>query len=236
MQKNKTKGFTLAEVLIVLGIIGVVAALSAPALIQRAAAAKTGPAISRMISTLSNGFQSYMQQNDADTVKFAKASIASNPVAIFEELANGHVKMKKESSSPLIKRSVGDTVGVVPSGKDMFVFADKSAVILPTNSCDPVSGELVAAEGGEGGAPAVLGGCKFYFLLMGYGSKDNIFLGDDAFEFAYDNKGEILVYGLDYGTSWETDCSDSAIASFTPASDKSTCGGRIVANGYKKDY
>ena len=37
------QGFTLAEVLITLGIIGVVAALPAPALVQNAGNAKVGP-------------------------------------------------------------------------------------------------------------------------------------------------------------------------------------------------
>lgn len=48
------KGFTLAEVLITLGIIGVVAALTAPALVQNAGTAKIGPTLAKVVSTLEN--------------------------------------------------------------------------------------------------------------------------------------------------------------------------------------
>ena len=73
--KNRKYGFTLAEVLITLGIIGVVAAMSAPALIQHASAAKTGPAMSRAISALSNGMQAFLFANDANKIN------QSSPVA-----------------------------------------------------------------------------------------------------------------------------------------------------------
>ncbi len=46
--KRIKKAFTLAEILITLGIIAVVAALTTPALIQHAASAKIGPAMSSL--------------------------------------------------------------------------------------------------------------------------------------------------------------------------------------------
>lgn len=59
----KMKGFTLAEVLITLGIIGVVAALTAPALIQDVSNAHIGPTLSKFKSTLENA--NYQMLNDA---------------------------------------------------------------------------------------------------------------------------------------------------------------------------
>ena len=47
----KKHGFTLAEVLITLGIIGVVAALTAPALVQNAGSAQIGPKLAKAVST-----------------------------------------------------------------------------------------------------------------------------------------------------------------------------------------
>lgn len=49
--KNK-QGFTLAEVLITLGIIGVVAALTAPALVKNTANAQIGPTLAKVKSTV----------------------------------------------------------------------------------------------------------------------------------------------------------------------------------------
>lgn len=236
MAQYKGKGFTLAEVLIVLGIIGVVAALSAPALIQHANAAKTGPAMARAISVMTVGFNSYMQLNNADSVNFAKASIAKDPVKIFEELASGHIKMKKKTDSPAIYPSINGNA-VVANNQAMFEFPDKSVVIVPASKCDSATGQVTTTEGGEEKVTTPsTAGCQIYFLPMGYKNKQRLLMGEDAFELSYNNNGEILVYGLDYGDKWSEKCSDSLVANFTPASDKSTCGGRIAAKGFKKDY
>ena len=45
------KGFTLAEVLITLTIIGVVAALTAPALVNNAGFARVGPSLAKFVNT-----------------------------------------------------------------------------------------------------------------------------------------------------------------------------------------
>jgi len=238
MTRYKKKGFTLAEVLIVLGIIGVVAALSAPALIQHANAAKTGPAMAKAISVMTVGFNSYMQLNNADTINFAKASISKDPVKIFEELASGHIKIKKLSgSSPAVYKSVTGASSV-KNNQTMFEFPDKSVVIVPSSTCDSATGKVttVDEEGQTTENIPSTAGCQIYFMPMGYKNKARLMLGEDVFELSYNNNGEVLVYGLDYGTSWTEDCSDEKVANFTPASDKSTCGGRIAAKGFKKDY
>ena len=54
------KAFTLAEVLITLGIIGVVAALSTPALVNNTQQAKIGPTLSKFVSTFENAMESLM--------------------------------------------------------------------------------------------------------------------------------------------------------------------------------
>ena len=64
----KKFGFTLAEVLITLGIIGVVAALTTPALIQNIGMAKVGPALSKAVSTFENANQTMLAQEDANTI------------------------------------------------------------------------------------------------------------------------------------------------------------------------
>ncbi len=71
----KKSGFTLAEVLITLGIIGVVAALTAPALVQNAGTAKIGPTLSKVVSTLENANEQMMHDEDAtDLGKIAETS------------------------------------------------------------------------------------------------------------------------------------------------------------------
>ena len=55
----------MAEVLITLGIIGVVAALTAPALVQNAGNSKVGPTLSKVVSTLENTNQQILQDQEA---------------------------------------------------------------------------------------------------------------------------------------------------------------------------
>ena len=227
---NIKKGFTLAEILITLGIIAVVAALTTPALIQHAASAKIGPAMSRAITVISGGFQAYIYNNDANTVFSADPTIGKNPVEIFRKLES-FVKMKEEGnvSVPAIKESVTGGDVLAAGGGTLFVFTDKSAVVIPTDpaECNPNPANFDATE---------LPRCTFYFLPMGWMNKDILLIGEDAFELAYNNKGNIQIYGLEYGDSWTTYCDDSKVESFTPASNKRSCGGRIAAHGFKKDY
>jgi len=56
----KKFGFTLAEVLITLGIIGVVAALTTPALVKNSGKAKIGPSLAKFVNTLETGVEQMM--------------------------------------------------------------------------------------------------------------------------------------------------------------------------------
>lgn len=220
MFKNK-KAFTLAEVLITLGIIGVVAALSAPALIQHAANAKIGPALSRGMSVVAQGLQAYMYDNDSDTIMGADASISAKPTELFRELAAKYTKMKEGGIElKLISNNSTEKNGSKGAGHTVFLLNDKSALYIPTADCNPATSER----------------CVFYFLPIGWANKEILAIGEDAFELAYDNKGNVQVYGFEYGTSWTSSCGDTQVKDFGPASDKSSCGGRIVAKGFKKDY
>ena len=139
MKNKKNKGFTLAEVLITLGIIGVVAALTAPALIQHAASAKAGPALSRGISALSAGFQAYMVEYDSNTVLAADPTI-KNPVTIFQKLSDNYIKLKRytDITAPAIKQKVGGD-DEMASGSAIFMFGDKSAIFVSSTDCNPAS-------------------------------------------------------------------------------------------------
>ena len=54
MTKNTSKGFTLAEVLITLGIIGIVAALTLPQMFNKTKNAHLGAQLSTAIATIEN--------------------------------------------------------------------------------------------------------------------------------------------------------------------------------------
>lgn len=64
-------GFTLAEILITLGIIGVVAALTAPSLVQNAGNAKIGPTLQKIVSTVEVANQQLLVEKEATTLSSA---------------------------------------------------------------------------------------------------------------------------------------------------------------------
>lgn len=65
---TKKRGFTLAEVLITLGIVGVVAALTAPALVMSSRNEANAARLSVVISNLENAFQTAIAQEGADNL------------------------------------------------------------------------------------------------------------------------------------------------------------------------
>src|SRR5574344_672166 len=59
----KQRGFTLAEVLIVLGIIGIVAAMTIPTIVQRAQERATVSQLKKVYSTLSSAYELAIKDN-----------------------------------------------------------------------------------------------------------------------------------------------------------------------------
>ena len=65
----KKLGFTLAEVLITLGIIGVVAALTAPALVQNAGSAQIGPKLAKAVSTFETANEKMLMELSLSSIQ-----------------------------------------------------------------------------------------------------------------------------------------------------------------------
>ena len=64
----KKRGFTLAEVLITLGIVGVVAALTAPALVMSSRNEANAARLSTVVSNMENAFQTAIAQEGVDNL------------------------------------------------------------------------------------------------------------------------------------------------------------------------
>lgn len=219
MMKNKLKAFTLAEVLITLGIVGVVAALTTPGLVQHAASAKIGPSFARSISTIEQGLQAFMFENDSNTLLGADPVKSKKPSDLLTELVNQQVKMRSGGKLVTLATNGISTTSATDASVTVFTLNDKSAVYASQTACNPVSTDSY---------------CKLWILPTGYAAKKQLAIGEDGFEVAYDNHGKILIYGLDYGDSWESNCSNPK--GMGPGDDKKSCGGRIAAMGFKKDF
>lgn len=72
----RNKGFTLAEVLITLGIIGIVAALTMPTLISKHQKKVYGTKLIQTYSILNQGFRGYLAQNEIDSLAQTPAFVS----------------------------------------------------------------------------------------------------------------------------------------------------------------
>lgn len=76
--KRLFRGFTLAEVLIVLGIIGVVAALTIPNIATSVQRNQIGPALAKAINTLESANKLILSDNQARSIRGACARFGDN--------------------------------------------------------------------------------------------------------------------------------------------------------------
>ena len=81
------KGFTLAEVLLTLGIIGVVAAVTLPTLDISVKKQKVGPSLAKAINTLTNANRLALVQNDARSL--TSLGCPDNYINVLSEYSKG---------------------------------------------------------------------------------------------------------------------------------------------------
>ncbi len=239
----RKKGFTLAEVLITLGIIGVVAALTAPILQSSVQQSKVGPALSKFINSLEVAHEHILADNQADTI----SSVAEGDVDVYyEELskyAKGLVSDKKLGEYPIVPanyngKTDGDGSPMLEEGaKDfaVFEFADGSAMTLFMYEPGTLRGGSY-----KGGVASV------WVDINGFNTKPNR-AGKDEFRFYIDDSGAVYPDGgnvkkqlvtkngaPDIGNYWNEDtgrCDETAVKR-----GGVFCGASVVDNNFKVIY
>ena len=117
------KGFTLAEVLITLGIIGVVAALSVPSLVSNFADAQIGPKLAKVKSTFELANQNLMHEEEAGTLISAvgiTSSTTNRHIAYANKLQD-YMKFKQISVSNNYTDYNGNKVSVTTATATMVM-------------------------------------------------------------------------------------------------------------------
>lgn len=92
----KTSGFTLAEVLVTLGIIGVVAALTTPALIQNVGNAKIGPKLQKAKATFETAAEMMLIDENSNSIM----GITLSPAELGKKMGN-YMKMSR-NTEPIV--------------------------------------------------------------------------------------------------------------------------------------
>lgn len=218
----KKFGFTLAEVLITLGIIGVVAALTAPALTKNTGQAKIGPSLAKFVNTFELASEQFM--NDKNVDRFS--SEVSTSAALGDALSK-YMIMSPYTGSYSVSSPTGSGAQTI-SGGSAYRLKDGSIAIFVYRS--PLSGAQGAYKGNVG---------IVYYDINGAAGGVNK-AGKDVFAFWIDNSGILVPVGSS-SESYALGLSSSALGNSCNMSGTSYknglgCTGRIADNAWKADY
>ena len=113
----KKLGFTLAEVLITLGIVGVVAALTAPALVQNAGSAQIGPKLAKAVNTIEVATESCLVAEGASKVTaIASGTAPADFGTSFGEKLSNYMKISEISNKSLKGKWEGSVIKAYNGG------------------------------------------------------------------------------------------------------------------------
>ena len=232
----KKSGFTLAEVLITLGIIGVVAALTAPALVQNAGTAKIGPTLAKVVSTLENANEQILHDEDAtDLGKIAETSEEYCELLSKYISGSSYDTTNKEFFNPSAKyynnQPFSDLENQLLSAGILFKFSDNIDLLMfITNYGYYAKGSFKGTYG------------NMYVDINGLKTKPNV-LGKDIFVFVLDRSGQIIPEGSktyawmrDVDVDVWTNSSGTSACNETKVGNGMGCAGSIFENNLKVIY
>lgn len=239
---KKNDGFTLAEVLITLAIIGVVAAMSIPSIVASTNKAEYVTALKKFHATFSGVLSRYMADNYVigdlssaqifDNGDHSKAWNALKPYLNVAKDCGISVNQKCWSPEGIHELNGAFRADINTASLPKAQLADGMSIYMTTVSANctysPGSGILSTSSGG--------GVCGEITVDVNGHKKPNRY-GRDIFEFSITKKGTLYPRGGSLGTwTWK-----SAPNSTITCTDSSTdggifCAGRIIEEGWEMNY
>lgn len=228
--KRFFRGFTLAEVLISLGIVGVLASLTMPSLMVNVQKQQTGPALAKAINTLETANKLALSQtgtrrldqiaSGSDNIYFG--SILSPYASLTRFTGNNNYRDYTGSAA----YGVGTTTMFNTKDGITFISAQSSAT---------------AADGFT--PPAQYAG-RYYTVFVdtnGNGKGPNL-LGKDLFVLWVDTNGDVIPFGGSAYATYRTGAQSSSWRTLCRSNTKNApsngayCTAAIVENGFKVLY
>lgn len=223
------KGFTLAEVLVTLGLIGVVAALVMPILNTSVETSKVETGLSKVVNTLTNSHEQMALENETQDV----VSVVDSKTYL-TELADHLKGSKLETTTYTINGTPTETT-VLRTDDGISIIAMPGTITGCTSNC-------------TNGYYKKFFGTALTIAVDIDGKKGHNLYGRDQFLFYVDKYGELIPKGgitynnytaskdgltSDKAPSWITSCkSDKKEKPTTPAD----CTASLVENGFKIQY
>lgn len=223
------RGFTLAEVLITIGIIGVVAALSTPAIMQNTQNAKIGPQLAKLSTTVETGIQAIMTDQEKKYFKdvvHPDNNDVSVPIQI-DAIVGNYIKARKYTETVPPFKNLSDGANFAAEGfnttiNSTYIFSDKSAIAIP---------DCTLGDDGNGNINDY---CVFYGMMPAFANKAGLVMGKDVFPFFVTKEGHILTpteIGLDDSND---ECTEDNVLNRTTTG--AFCVDKIAENGWKVHY
>ena len=219
----KHRGFTLAEVLITLGIVGFVASITLPALMTNVMKQSTGPSLAKAVNTMENANRMILTDN---TARQLKTVCEDDYIACLKTAVNGVEVDTPASYKAYDLQTDAFSVG---DGVKGFLMHDGMVIYQTAAPSD---------EAGENTPGAYYG--RYYTVYVdtnGIKKAPNA-VGRDTFMFYVDLNGSVIPYGgqlyKEYtggeNVLWEAGCLK------TGPTDGASCTGSIADNGWKVIY
>ena len=191
---NRKCGFTLAEILVTLGIIGVVAALTAPALVNNTRNAQIGPTLAKVKTTIENANKAIIYEEGVDSLADLLSAVDSySKSSKYQEYL---LKQVRGSSSIAINNNNFDSEWTLYDGTDYSGFAQRLSNY--TNMFLLSDSITLYTWSGTGvfGAKGSFGGSLLYVYvdINGAKVKPNT-IGKDIFTFILDRNGTLVPTG-----------------------------------------
>ena len=241
---KKKSGFTLAEILVTLGIIGIVAALTTPSLVGSYQKSKIGPTLRKFMNTIETANQHIMGNEDVDKLSVA----ATTSEEYMEKLAkylkgslgrkdDGSVGTLQDASLDIYNYS-GNSSRTPATDIPFYTFATGDAFALDFYDSSTISTNKQYARDSYKGIVATI-----WYDINGLETKPNR-IGKDVFLFYLDNNGTLVPYGgRQYGNAYSNanaqqlwkDSNDNA-CNETSINIGLACAGSIADNDWKVIY
>lgn len=227
----KKFGFTLAEVLITLMIIGVIAAVTLPALNANTAAAQVGPKLTKAVSSFEQANRALLNDYSVD----ALSDTGILTTAAYRNALADHLNLSSITSTnlPNTTQATGSCSGVgnLASAKTngtAFITKDGILYYFAIGSLNNLGQRPHRERIGE------------VFIDINGVSKPNV-MSMDVFMFSWWNDGTLKPAGIadwnsfnggvDSNCSWRSHCANNAVPT-----NGASCTGSIFENNYKVLY
>jgi prepilin-type N-terminal cleavage/methylation domain-containing protein len=224
----KKFGFTLAEVLITLGVIGVIAALTIPTLHANTASAQVGPKLAKAVAMFEQANEQLLNEYQVDALTdtgLIAASSSTAPTTYAEALSN-HLKISKYTGASHSFANDESKFGTVTIKDDGFSWQTNDGMVYyisfwstDIRNTTPHKNRVGVVFIDINGAaqPNLVASDGFGFTLMNDGSLEPMGSGSD--------------YGYSSSVNWEDDCQNGETPDIYHA-----CTASIFANNLKVLY